>query len=350
MATVRDIQDAIFEKLTENTSISLSSFPNIRIYLSREEHDALANDVHLMSSYIFNSQICFVLLESVGKVYFLTIGVDKEQTTTGLVACDNQKILSMMSIAATKTERLVSKYESELENKIFIDPTIKNVEWDEVAAFFPMIMTYEVHTSVGTTPSEYQTALRHLSLYVLTCSPEVLILSFEPATLQKYTDLLNLGDKNIPEDNLLHSLGSNYWRFCYVDVYRCIERLYRLGLVHNFKNNLSSNLAIDDLHTTLKDRFLKKTGIESHEDTNLEYLMSLLSSATKAILDPIRNGMNHDNYIYHLRNIIVHYQKNETELDAIDEAKWNVIIRFLLSVIAELYPMFTPYITALPDE
>lgn len=350
MATIKDIQDAIFVKLAENTSISLSSFPDIRIFLTRVEHDALANDVHLKSTYVFNRQICFALLESEGKVYFLTIGVERELTIPDLVACDNQKILSMMSIAETNIERLISTSESELVNKIFLDPTIEDVEWDEVATFFPLIMTYKVSTSIGTTPAEYQAALRHLSLYVLTCSPEALILSFEPATLQKYTDLLNIGDKNIPEDNLIHSLGSNYWRFCYVDVYRCIERLYRLGLVHNFKNNLSSNLAIDALHTTLKDRFLVKTGIESHENTNLEYLISLLSSATKAILDPVRNGMNHDNYIYHLRNIIVHYQKNEAELDAIDDAKWNIIIRFLLSVIAELYPIFTSYITALPDE
>ncbi len=350
MATVREIKDAIFGRLVENTSISLTGFPNIRIFLTREEHDALANEVHLMSTYIFNRQICFALLESVGKVYFLTIGIDRELTITGFVACDNKKILSMMGIAATNTERLLSISESELVNKIFIDSTTENVEWDEVATFFPVIMTYEVLTSVGTTSPDYQVTLRHLSLYVLTCCPEALILSFEPATLQKYTDLLNLGDKNIPEDNLLHSLGSNYWRFCYVDVYRCVERLYRLGLVHNFKNNLSSNLAIDTLHATLKDRFLMKTGIESHEDTNLNYLISLLSPTTKAILDPVRNGMNHDNYIYHLRNIIVHYQKNEAELDSIDNSKWNIIIRFLLTAISELYPMFTSYITALPDE
>ena len=350
MATVREIQNAIFRKLVDNTSLILAEFPLIRIYLTEDEHNSLASDVHLLATYIFNRQVCFVLLEVLGKMYFLSIGIDKELTTLELVACDNQKTLSMMSIAASKIERLINMSESDLENNIFIDPTIKNVEWDVIERFFPPIMTYEVVTPVGTTRVEYQAVLKHLSLYALTCCPEVLILPFESATLKKYADLINLGDKNIPEDNLLQSLGSNYWRFCYVDVYRCIERLYRLGLVHNFKNSLSSSLPIDDLHTKLKERFLMKTGVESHEDTNLAYLLSLLSLATKNVLDPVRNGMNHDNFVYHLRNIIVHYQKNEAELEAIDDVKWNIIIRFLLSAIAELYPVFTGYITALPDE
>ncbi len=350
MATVRDIQTAIFEKLIENTSFSLTGFPRIRIYLTEEEYNTIASDIHVLSTYVFNRQVCFALLESAGILYFLSIGIEKELTTTELTACDNQKTLSMVAIAVTKTERLINVSEPDLENKIFIDPTTEDIQWDAAETFFPVIMTYEVATHVGPTHSEHQTALRHLALYAMTCSPEVLILPFELATLQKYADLLNIGDRNIPEDNLLHSLGSNYWRFCYVDVYRCIERLYGLGLVHNFKNSLSSPLAIDDLHTMLRNRFLKKTGVESHEDTNLAYLLSLLSPATMGVLDVARNGMNHDKYIYHLRNIIVHYQKNEVELDAIDDAKWNAIIRFLLAAIKELYPMFSTYIMALPDE
>lgn len=350
MANVREIQKAIFGKLVDNTSLTLAGFPLIRIYLTEEEHNSLASDVHLLATYIFNRQVCFVLLEVTGKTFFLTIGINKELTTSELVACDNQKTLSMVSVATSKIERLTKVSESDLENNIFIDSTIEDVEWGVIESFFPLIMTYEVATPIGTTRTEYQAVLKHLSLYALTCCPEVLILPFEPATLNKYAAIINLGDKNIPEDNLLQSLGSNYWRFCYVDVYRCIERLYRLGLVHNFKNSLSSSLPIDDLHTKLKERFLMKTGVESHEDTNLAYLLLLLSPATKNVLNPVRNGMNHENYVYRLRNIIVHYQKNEAELEAIDDVKWNIIIRFLLSAITELYPVFTSYIAALPDE
>ena len=350
MATVKEIQKTIFQKLIENTGITLASYPHIRIYVTKEEHDFLASNIHVLSTYVFNRQVCFSLLECDGKVYFVSLGISNELISAEFSACENQKVLSMMSIASSKIERIVTKSESELLNEIFTDPSVEDVNWETTASYFPEIITYEVNSPVGATPAENNAALKHLALYTLVCSPEVLILPFEAATLQKYTALLNTGDKNIPEDNLLHSLSSNYWRFCYFDIYRCIERLYRLGLVHNFKNSLSSGLPIDLLHTALKDKFLMKTGVESHEDTNLNYLFSLLTPATCSILDSVRNGENYDKFIYSLRNKIVHFQKSEAEIEAIDDAKWNVIIRFLLSAIEELYPMFITYIATLPDE
>lgn len=350
MATVKDIQEAIFEKLVENTEISLALFPRIRIYVTLEEHDSLASNIRVLSTYVFNRQVCFSLLESNGKVYFISLGITNELTSAELSACENQKALSMMSIASSKIERIVTKSESELLNEIFTDPSVEDVNWEMTESYFPEIMTYEVNSPVGTTATENNAALKHLTLYTLVCNPEVLILPFEDATLQKYIALLNTGDKNIPEDNLLHSLSSNYWRFCYFDIYRCIERLYQLGLVHNFKNSLSCGLPIDQLHTTLKGKFLKKTGVESHEDTNLNYLFSLLTLETCSILDSVRHGENHDKFVYSLRNKIVHFQKSEAEIEAIDDAKWNIIIRFLLSAIEELYPVFKTYVAALPDE
>lgn len=349
MATVKDIQKAIFSKLVEDTTLSLDGYSDIRVYLTEEEHDVLASSIHVLSTFIFSRQVCFALLEDSGNYFFISIGIDNELSTAELEACDNRKTLSMAAVASTKIERLLKVPESELVNSIFQDSSTVDVSWDLVESFFPVIMSYEIKSLTGAVSVNSQEALKHFSLYALANSPEVLILPFESSTLQQYVDLLNIGDKNIPEDNLLHSLGSNYWRFCYVDVYRCIERLYELGLVHNFKNSLSSGLAIDDLHAKLKERFLK-VGVESHEDKNLEYLVSLLSPTTLAVLNPVRNGMKHDKYIYHLRNIIVHYQKNEAELDAIDDTRWNIIISFLLSAIGELYPMFSAYITALPDE
>src|SRR5574344_952646 len=116
MATVKDFRDAIFGKLTEKTSLSLSGFPNIRVHLTEEEHDALATDVHVLSTYVFNRQLCFALIEDGGIPYFLTIGIDKELIAAELIACDNQKTLSMAAIAKTQTERLVNVTESDLEN------------------------------------------------------------------------------------------------------------------------------------------------------------------------------------------------------------------------------------------
>lgn len=350
MATVREVNSRIFKKLVTSTNIELSQYPKIRIYLSREEHDALANQIKILSTYVFNKDVCFVLLDYAGDVYFLTIGIENEISTTDVVACENVKELSMMSISESLISRLQTITESTLINNIFVDPNIENVDWSAIEPFFPNVMTYKVNSPVGPSLEERNSALKHLVLYALVCSPEVLILPFDKQTLQEYDNLLNLGDRNNPEDNLIHSLASNYWRFCYFDIYRCVERLYILGWVHNFKTTLASGLGIADLHSALKEKFKIKAGVEIHEDTNIEHLFSLLPQSTSDILDPVRNGMRQDNYIYHLRNIIVHFQKNEAELESITDAQWNIIIRFLLSAIGDLYPMLGTYINALPDE
>ena len=177
-------------------------------------------------------------------------------------------------------------------------------------------------------------------------TPKMLILGFEVPTLQKYVEIFDSGDQNISIDNLLHSLGSNYWKFCFVDIYRCIERLFVLAWVHNYKTTMQSSLTPNQIHDALKNRFR----IEKHEKENIEYLFTLLDPATRALLTPASGGMNPDNYIYELRNKIVHYQKTETEIDGIDAGKWNVIVRFLLASILELYPQFSGYITDLPND
>lgn len=350
MATVKEVNSRIFQKLVSNTNIELAKYPKIRIFLSQKEHDALASQIKILSTYVFNKDVCFVLLDYVGDVYFVSIGIEKEISTANVVACENIKELSMMSISESQISRLQTVTESTLINNIFVDPNIENVDWSAIEPFFPSVMTYKVNNPVGPSLEERNAALKHLVLYALVCSPEILILPFDKQTLQEYDNLLNLGDKNIPEDNLIHSLASNYWRFCYFDIYRCIERLYILGWVHNFKTTLASGLEIADLHSVLKRKLNIKAGVEIHEEKNIEHLFSLLPQSTSDILNPVRNGMRPDNYIYHLRNIIVHFQKNEAELENITDTQWNIVIRFLLSAIRDLYPMLGPYINALPDE
>lgn len=349
MANVRDIIQGIFQKLVASTNIELAKYSKIRLFLNRKEYEALASQIKILSTYVFNKDVCFVLLDYAGDVYFLTSGIGNEISTTDIVACENVKELSIISISESQISRLQTMTESALLNSVFVDPDIEDVEWSIIESFFPCIMTYKVNSPVGSSLEERNAALKHLVLYALVCSPDVLILPFDKQTLQEYNNLLNLGDKNIPGDNLIHSLASNYWRFCYFDIYRCIERLYVLGWVHNFKTTLSSGLKIEDLHSVLKEKFNMKTGVEIHEDSNIEYLFSLLPQSTRNILDPVRNGMRSDKFIYHLRNIIVHFQKNEAELEGFTDSQWNIIIRFLLSAIRDLYPILGTYINALPD-
>lgn len=346
MATVKDIQMTLFAKLVEGTGIKLENYPKIRVFLTEEEHNKLAREVHLLSTYVFSRNLCFILLEEHGLYYFVTLGLDNELNSKILKPVENAIEITLTAIEKSGVERISTVSEALLLEKVFVSKDTENVYWESIEEFFPEIQTYQILDNVGTTQEDFSVYLKRLALFAMCNHPEMLILGFEVPTLQKYVEIFDSGDQNISIDNLLHSLGSNYWKFCFVDIYRCIERLFVLAWVHNYKTTMQSSLTPNQIHDALKNRFR----IEKHEKENIEYLFTLLDPATRALLTPASGGMNPDNYIYELRNKIVHYQKTETEIDGIDAGKWNVIVRFLLASILELYPQFSGYITDLPND
>ena len=346
MATVKDINKTIFRKLAAGTNINIDAFHKIRVFLTEEEHERLANSLHLLSTYVFSRNVCFALVELDAEIYFLTVGLVNELNYVSLQPIDNRNELSLAIVAKCEVERLFSVNETTLSDKIFVSPEVEDVQWEDIEVFFPVVQTYKVKDSVAGIPvvNEY---LKRLALFALCCHNNLLILDFESSTLQKYIDVIDAGDPNIPVDNLLHSLGSNYWKFCFIDLYRCVERLFVLGWVHNYKTTMNSGLPPQPIYEALKNRFK----IVKREDDNINYLFSLLSPAALSMLDGVRGTMNHDNYIYQeLRNKIVHYQKDDAVINNISSDKWNMVVRFMLVAILELYPQFSAYIAALPNE
>lgn len=346
MATVKEVNKNIFKKLVEGTDINLDLFPSIRVFLTKEEHDRLASSLHVLSIYVFYRSVCFALAEMEGVNFFVTIGLKDELSSPTLQPVDNKVELCLAVIDRCNIEKVQSATELMLEETVFTSNDIADIKWCVVEGCFPAIQTYKITEEIGATDEERTIYLKRLALFSLCYHKNLLILDFEQDILNTYLNLLNGGNYNIPIDNILHSLGSNYWKFCYVDLYRCVERLYVMSWVHNYKTTLVSGLELHDMYEALH----KKFKIEKYESMNLEHLFTLLKSSTNSILGAVSNGMRSDNYIYDLRNKIVHYQKNEAEIESIKESDWNVIVRFLLVAIMELYPIFDSYITALPEE
>ena len=336
----------VFAKLALGTGIKLDNYPKIRVFLEKDEYDRLAGEVHVLSTYVFARNLCFAIVEENGLYYYITFGLEKELTSKLLKPVENIIELTLAAIEKSEVERLPSVSEALLLEKVFINNETEDVQWDSIEDFFPILQTYQILDNVGATNEEHSAYLKRLTLFGMCNHPEQLILGFEDATLQKYFEVLDSGDSNIPIDNLLHSLGSNYWKFCFVDLYRCIERLFVLAWVHNYKTTMQSSLTPEQVHDALKNRF----HVEKYEKENITHLFTLIDPATSALLRPASGGMNPENYIYDLRNKIVHYQINEAEIDGINAGKWNVIVRFLLSSLLELYPKFSGYIAALPNE
>ena len=345
MATVADIQNLFLSKLVEGTGIHLGAYPKARVYLTEPEYNLLAHDIKVLNTYVFNREVEFALIECSGVKYLLITGLDNTLTHGDVTAIDNRIELSfaMLSYGATSRKAEVTR-ETLLEN-VFVAPDTDMIDWETVEPYFPAIQTFEVKVAVGATAEQQQAFLRVMTLNALCQNPDTLVLPFNGTTLQRYTDVANSGNDEIPLDNVIRSLGSNYWKFCYIDMYRCIERLLLVGWVHNYKTNLASGLAPDALYGKINGRFK----IAHHEWENIEYLFTLLPASITTMLDGVRNGVAHDKYIYELRNKLVHFQKDEAVINAISNDEWNVIIQFMLVATLNLYQQLDGFIKLLPS-
>lgn len=339
------IQQDLFRKLAEGTGIDVDSYPKIRISLTEEQFDLVAHEIKIVQSYVFSKEIVFVLLSCSGKYYFMYTGLDLAMPKGDVEAIDNKVELSLYMVAEGPSSRIdVTK--EKLENNIFTDTDVADLDWDtDVSYFFPLIQTHVIKAPLGMSERERIYFLKTMALNALCLNSQVLVLSFNSHTIQCYNNVAICGNREIPIDNILRSLGSNYWKFCFIDIYRCIERLLLIGWVQmyhqdNILNRLPPNDLYTSLYTTLK--------VEHHEKENIAYLFKKLPTSLTSMLDPLRNGENYDKYIYELRNKLVHYQKDEKDIDAIDEKEWNIIIQFMLKATIDLYQQLDPYIKQLP--
>lgn len=345
MATVSDIQNLFLEKLVEGTGINKAAYPQARVFLTEPEYNLLAHDIRVLQTYVFNREIELALIDCSGITYLLITGLDNTLTHAYLTAIDNRTELSFAMLAHCTISRKVEVSEEILLENVFVAPDTDRIEWETVEPYFPKIQTFEVNYTLGATVEAQQALLRVMTLNGLCMNPGVLVLPFDGATLQCYLDVANSGNDEIPLDNVIRSLGSNYWKFCYIDMYRCIERLLLVGWVHNYKTTLSSGLAPNTLYSEITGKFK----IAHHEWENIEYLFSLLPAGIKSMLDGVRNGESYHKFIYELRNQLVHYQKDEAVINAISKDDWNVIIQFMLVATLYLYRQLDGFIKQLPS-
>lgn len=344
MSKVSEIQNKLFNKLTIGTEINLTKFPNIRVKLSKEQFDAVAH-AKILQTYVFNREVIFMLLSIEKKNYLLFTGLNEALPEGEVEPIENKIELSIFMLANGPSVKNDDVSEGRLLEEIFTKPDVQDVEWNNIEHLFPQIQTHEIKVDIGETDPEQVFFLKTMALNALCHNKQVLILPFNDDTINRYVDVVACGNNEIPIDNVLRSLGSNYWKFCYIDIYRCIERLLLIGWVQNYhQKDVLKTLSPDDLFKCMYE-ILK---VEHHEWENIEYLFNKLPSKITSILDPVVNGEIYYKYIYNLRNKLVHFQKDEKDINSISDNNWNVIIQFMLMATIELYKELDTYVKQLP--
>ncbi|HLP89699.1 MAG TPA: hypothetical protein VK184_14040 [Nostocaceae cyanobacterium] len=318
--------------------------------------------------------------------YFVTIGATTQLSTQPEIIQVEELNGGMITalIFELKIPVKQSANPFEIINEIFYIPEAKTTkyelyEYSVVSEFFETIFVYKIQDDCSFIESninnETTVNILRLSGFYITKTPQIRSLPFEEDTIFVFERLFLEGAKNIPFDNLVFSLVSVYWRYSFLDVYRCIERLFSISFLEDFHEKLGikdsllnfssqieenigwkpkENEAINKLianspKDSLKDAIeLLQEVKNSIEGKNtqinklpIKFLFWVLVDINR-LIDILFLWEHHNTegklgeVIYKIRNSIVHFRP-ATEYISIDDKHWDKLIRASLLIIEYWY-------------
>lgn len=342
--TVNKILEEVIGQLAKPFSFEESEIKKRSVFVTEEVFNQLGSSVKIISSFAITKRDIILIAYLESTPFLLSIG---DYASFSLPSCEEWKdevALYLFAISQLKILPRNDNDENYLRERIFTEEECDTrIPWDVISGFFPDFNIFKINETIPSSNDEIDYYLRSIVVSILCQNAKILNLQFDETTLDLYVDALNKSSY-IPVDNFIHSLLSNEWKFCFLDLYRCLERLFRISWVHNFREPLGALPSIVNI-----DEAMDRTGVTCHENKCIEYMFSLLPPLSQEINNVI-GTTSIDKYIYDLRNEIVHFQKSDNKIYCIPDATWNIVLQFMLSSLKELYNRFEPYIIALPEK
>ena len=341
---IKAIQESIFAKFSNVVKLSDTERGKSSIFLSEDEFRQLENGVKIILSHKITSENIFAFATVEEKKYLLATGDFADFSLDACAEVDDNVPVFMLAISELNIPCIRNVSEELLLEKIFTGEN-NRLEWQDVACFFPRMCLYELKDPwIDGNDEDCEYYLRSLMVAVCCLNQQNLSLPFEKETINEYGNLLNRDDKHIPIDNILHSLLESEWKFCFLDVYRAIERLFYVSWIHKCQIEFGSTKPIVQINDSIR-----KLSVEHHEDKCMIHLFSCVNGEKIGTISSVVGDENVGKYIYRLRNEIVHFQKSDNRINNIDSKCWNLLIRFMVMSIIDLYALLNKYIDELPN-
>lgn len=164
---------------------------------------------------------------------------------------------------------------------------------------------------------------------------EILLLPFGDETKQAYLDIFS--DTKCVNESILSSSISYCWRYCFLDIYRCLEPRFTYPSIKKLKSQLSLSHASEIINSSLYDIL----GWRAKEESAMIELFNCLSIDLKSEFEKAKKNDEADiigKRIYKLRNSIVHHYSIEDNIEDLrTPSEWDELIKIMLKAIKEIY-------------
>jgi hypothetical protein len=338
----------IFEVLAEFVQSSEVAVPvsdNKRCIETNTQDKEWLQEIKIINKQLILPKFQTASFEFKSQKYFVAIGWQSKQTI------DSDEVIEFVELNAGIVTALlfelkiplrhtVSAYD--IDDQILYKSEEKMIQYNFslIINFFEPFSVYRIQEDSTFIEKDDIDLIRTSGFYVLKNS-QLIALRFSRETLEKFEKVFFEGSINIPYENLLFSLVSVSWKYSFLDIYRCIERLFSISYLEDFhkKLNIADPLLkfSADVENYLSWKPKEDEAINKLVQGSPEKALQLLREI-KRFLDGTEEGKCGD-FIYKIRNSIVHFRPANQSIN-LDDEKWDMLIRASLYIVEYWYNQY----------
>ncbi|XZN99977.1 MAG: hypothetical protein ACM65L_15675 [Microcoleus sp.] len=344
---MKDANKRIFEVLDKFVQKSQVNVPvynqNIRCIKTKEEDKEWLKELKIIKEQPILPNFKTALFKFKNQKYFVAVGwqIQKviDNTVIELVELNAGIVTALLFELKISLNQKASPYDIA---EIFYESEEEIIPYDfsVIANFYEPFSVYQIQEDSPFFEKDDQDLIRLSGFYALKNS-QLIALNFYQETREQFEKIFFEGSTNIPYENLLLSLVSVSWKYSFLEIYRCIERLFSISFLESFHKSLSIP---DSLRKFSYD--LETIGWKPKENEAINKLIddspeeaSELLREIKKIIDGTEEGKCGD-LIYKIRNSIVHFRLETPSItlhDKLDDKHWDMLIRASLYIVEHWY-------------
>lgn len=348
---MKETNQSIFDRLAQfvldsRVGVGDISLKGTRFIKTNDEEKIWLKNLKIKNKLPILPRLTTSVIEINNQEYFAIVGWDPktikcideifffENSNAGLVTA----LISELKISIRQHSDPLAIANGILSQSREAMPEYAGHEFNEIASVFDPFGVYQI---LEESPIKGDDIVR-LSCLFISQNPENLILAFSDDTLKVFRDIVLNGPTDIPFENFILGLTSFSWKYAFLDIYRCIERLFALPFFQKIHAELSPMPDFKKFVSLVEEI----TGWRPKEDTALKKILDNAPSDLIKTLSELKKretgteaGTETEklaNWFYQVRNSIVHYRLTSKEVKFKD-ADWDLLFQTSLILTRHLY-------------
>lgn len=285
-----------------------------------------------------------LLCQYQGESYFITTGYKGGIAPHGFLPVELNAGIFVAVVSEIELKLLNSVTNFEIENYILSQFVGQHGydghELSDLVKYFPSVEVYQINNYDYPSPK-----LEQLASIFLANNRQYLLLPFSIETIDNLYNVASTNSTLLKYENILQALISSQYKFCFLDLYRCIELLYQVVYIDSAHSMLRVGIPKIELLSVIDSELKWKP----REGASLSKIFSLtpephLKDITLVVtkVAGVKTIEKASEWIYDLRCRIVHLKAIHAKVD-IPNQDWDKLIYGMCTLLKYWYEKYNQF-------